>query len=113
MLSITTKSDLVTRDIPLLQEIGRRIARSIDGTLSAPDPIPSTPLPQPAISIKPTPIKVWVTPEEKAAIAAKADAHSLSASSYLRRLGLAMCDIARRASAGLVRSWAMHPPRTC
>jgi hypothetical protein len=32
-----------------------------------------------------TPIKVWVTPEEKAAIAAKADAHSLSASSYLRR----------------------------
>ena len=37
-----------------------------------------------------TPIKVWVTPQEKAAIAAKADAHSLSASSYLRRLGLAM-----------------------
>jgi mobilization protein NikA len=37
-----------------------------------------------------TPIKVWVTPEEKAAIATKADAHSLSASSYLRRLGLAM-----------------------
>ena len=37
-----------------------------------------------------TPIKVWVTPEEKAAIAAKADAHSLSASGYLRRLGLAM-----------------------
>ena len=28
-----------------------------------------------------TPIKVWVTPEEKTAIAAKADAHSLSASS--------------------------------
>ena len=37
-----------------------------------------------------TPIKVWVTPEEKAAIAAKADAHSLSASRYLRRLGLAL-----------------------
>jgi hypothetical protein len=37
-----------------------------------------------------TPIKVWVTPEEKAAIAEKADAHSLSASSYLRRLGLAL-----------------------
>jgi hypothetical protein len=37
-----------------------------------------------------TPIKVWVTPEEKAAIAAKADAHSLSASGYLRRLGLAL-----------------------
>ena len=37
-----------------------------------------------------TPIKVWVTPEEKAAIATKADAHSLSASSYLRWLGLAM-----------------------
>ena len=32
----------------------------------------------------------WVTPEEKAAIAAKANAHSLSASSYLRRLGLAL-----------------------
>jgi mobilization protein NikA len=37
-----------------------------------------------------TPIKVWVTPAEKAAIAEKADAHSLSASSYLRRLGLAL-----------------------
>ena len=37
-----------------------------------------------------TPIKVWVTPEEKAAIVAKADAHSLSASGYLRRLGLAL-----------------------
>src|SRR4030081_2419420 len=37
-----------------------------------------------------TPIKVWVTPEEKAAIAAKAEAHSLSASGYLRRLGLAL-----------------------
>jgi len=45
-----------------------------------------------------TPIKVWVTPDEKAAIAAKADAHSFrspgsvrgSASSYLRRLGLAL-----------------------
>ena len=37
-----------------------------------------------------TPNKVWVTPEEKAAIAAKADAHSLSASGYLRRLGLAL-----------------------
>jgi hypothetical protein len=35
-------------------------------------------------------IKVLVTPEEKAAIAAKADAHSLSVSSYLRRLGLAL-----------------------
>jgi hypothetical protein len=33
---------------------------------------------------------VWVTPEEKAEIAAKADAHSLGASSYLWRLGLAM-----------------------
>ena len=37
-----------------------------------------------------SPIKVWVTPEEKSAIRAKAGAHSLSASSYLRRLGLAM-----------------------
>ena len=31
-----------------------------------------------------TPVKVWVTPEEKAAIAAKADAHSLSAATLLR-----------------------------
>jgi hypothetical protein len=31
-------------------------------------------------------IKVLVTPEEKAAIAAKANAHSLSVSSYLRRI---------------------------
>jgi hypothetical protein len=37
-----------------------------------------------------TPLKVWVTPEEKAAIEQKADAHSLSASAYLRRLGLAL-----------------------
>ena len=37
-----------------------------------------------------SPIKVWVTPEEKAAIQAKAGAHSLSASSYLRRLGLVL-----------------------
>jgi hypothetical protein len=37
-----------------------------------------------------SPIKVWATPDEKAAIRAKAGAHSLSASSYLRRLGLAM-----------------------
>jgi hypothetical protein len=36
-----------------------------------------------------TPVKVWVTPEEKTAIAEKADAHSLSGSGYLRRLGLA------------------------
>jgi hypothetical protein len=35
-------------------------------------------------------IKVLVTPEEKAAITVKADAHSLSVSSYLRRLGLAL-----------------------
>jgi hypothetical protein len=34
-----------------------------------------------------TPIKVWVTPEEKSTIRAKAGAHS---SSYLRRLGLAL-----------------------
>jgi hypothetical protein len=37
-----------------------------------------------------TPIKVWVTPEEKAATAAKADARSLSASGYLRRIGWAL-----------------------
>jgi hypothetical protein len=47
-----------------------------------------------------------VTPDEKAAIAAKADAHSLSASSYLRRLGLAMplqSTIDRRAILDLVK----------
>ena len=37
-----------------------------------------------------TPIKVWVTPDEKSAIRTKAGAHSLSTSSYLRRLGLAL-----------------------
>jgi len=37
-----------------------------------------------------SPIKVWVTPEEKSAIKTKAGAHSLSASSYLRRLGVAI-----------------------
>ena len=35
-----------------------------------------------------TAIKVWVTPAEKAAIAVKADAYSLSASTYLRELAL-------------------------
>jgi hypothetical protein len=37
-----------------------------------------------------TPVKVWVTPAEKAEIGKKAAAHSLSASAYLRRLGLAL-----------------------
>jgi hypothetical protein len=37
-----------------------------------------------------TPVKVWVTPQEKETIAAKAAAHSLSASAYLRQLGLAL-----------------------
>ena len=37
-----------------------------------------------------TPVKVWVTPAEKAAIAEKATAHSMSASRYLRALGLAL-----------------------
>ena len=36
-----------------------------------------------------TPVKVWVTPEEKTQIAEKAAAHSMSASRYLRALGLA------------------------
>jgi hypothetical protein len=35
-----------------------------------------------------TAIKVWVTPAEKAAITLKADAYSLSASTYLRELAL-------------------------
>ena len=35
-----------------------------------------------------TPIKVWVTPAEEAAITVKADAYSLSASTYLRELAL-------------------------
>jgi hypothetical protein len=54
-----------------------------------------------------TPIKVWVTPEEKASIAAKADAHCLSSSGYLRRLGLALpveSTIDQRAILDLVRS---------
>jgi hypothetical protein len=53
-----------------------------------------------------TPIKVWLTPEEKAAIAEKADAHSLSASGYLRRLGLALpvgSTIGQRAILDLVK----------
>jgi hypothetical protein len=33
-------------------------------------------------------VKVWVTPEEKTVIAGKASAHSMSASAYLRALGL-------------------------
>ena len=37
-----------------------------------------------------TPIKVWVTTAEKAAIAEKAAAHSMSISRYLRALGLAL-----------------------
>ena len=37
-----------------------------------------------------TPVKVWVTAAEKAAIAEKAAAHSMSASRYLRALGLAL-----------------------
>ena len=37
-----------------------------------------------------TPVKVWVTPEEKTQIAEKAAAHSMSASRYLRALGLAL-----------------------
>ena len=37
-----------------------------------------------------TPIKVWVTAAEKAAIAEKAGAHSMSSSRYLRALGLAL-----------------------
>ena len=35
-----------------------------------------------------TPVKVWVTPAEKTVIAEKAAAHSMSASAYLRALGL-------------------------
>jgi hypothetical protein len=37
-----------------------------------------------------TPVKVWVTAAEKAAISEKAAAHSMSASAYLRALGLAL-----------------------
>ena len=37
-----------------------------------------------------TPVKVWVTAAEKAAIGEKAGAHSMSASAYLRSLGLAL-----------------------
>lgn len=37
-----------------------------------------------------TPVKVWVTAAEKAVIGEKAAAHSMSASAYLRALGLAL-----------------------
>ena len=53
-----------------------------------------------------SPIKVWVTPDEKSAIRAKGGANSLSASSYLRRLGLALSvesTIDRRAILDLVK----------
>jgi len=42
-----------------------------------------------------TAIKVWVTPAEKAAITVKADAYSLSASTYLCDLALGSNDLGR------------------
>ena len=53
-----------------------------------------------------TPVKVWVTTVEKAAIAEKAAAHSMSASAYLRGLGLALpiqCTIDQRAVLDLLK----------
>lgn len=47
------------------------------------------PLPSPTRRASPH-IKVWVLPSEKAAIQAKASAHTLSDSAYLRALGLDM-----------------------
>ena len=53
-----------------------------------------------------TPIKVWVTTAEKAAIAEKAAAHSMSISRYLRALGLALpiqCTVDQRAMLDLLK----------
>ena len=53
-----------------------------------------------------TPVKVWVTAAEKAAIAEKAAAHSMSSSRYLRALGLALpvqCTIDQRAVLDLLK----------
>lgn len=49
----------------------------------------TTPPPSPARRASPH-IKVWLLPSEKAAIQAKASAHTLSDSAYLRTLGLNM-----------------------
>lgn len=53
------------------------------------EPPETTPLPSPARRSSPH-IKVWLLPSEKAAIQAKASAHTLSDSAYLRTLGLDM-----------------------
>ena len=53
-----------------------------------------------------TPVKVWVTTAEKAVIAEKAAAHSMSSSRYLRGLGLALpiqCTIDQRAVLDLLK----------
>jgi hypothetical protein len=53
-----------------------------------------------------TPVKVWVTGTEKAAIGKKAAAHSMSSSRYLRALGLALpiqCTIDQRAVLDLLK----------
>ena len=53
------------------------------------EPPETTPLPSPARRASPH-IKVWLLPSEKATIQAKASAHTLSDSAYLRTLGLDM-----------------------
>ena len=53
------------------------------------EPPETTPLPSAARRASPH-IKVWLLPSEKAAIQAKASAHTLSDSAYLRTLGLDM-----------------------
>lgn len=53
------------------------------------EPPDTPPLPSPTRRASPH-IKVWVLPSEKAAIQAKAAAHTLSDSAYLRALGLDM-----------------------
>lgn len=53
------------------------------------EPPETAPLPSPARRASPH-IKVWLLPSEKAAIQAKASAHTLSDSAYLRTLGLDM-----------------------
>ena len=52
-----------------------------------------------------TPIKVWVTPEEKAAIAAKANAHSLSAAGA-NKLKVAQREFYSRLNCQAVRTTA-------
>ena len=63
--------------------------RPFDEFLEPMEPPETTPLPSASRRASPH-IKVWLLPSEKAAIQAKASAHTLSDSAYLRTLGLDM-----------------------